>query len=166
MWYRTKSLQAPRVHRRPSTPPSDPISVLGSLAAPGGTSEAPLKTITKESVFADASWWAQIPGFRRCEPMPSDLSYAIESRRFNIRRSLVSSALLGRHTSSGRIVGFEVGKARLSEGRRRPPAARHDSHVKADTSDPVVAAPIRARYIATGAGSGLGPSFLLYHIVD
>ena len=50
------------------------------------------KTITKESVFADASWWAQIPGFRRFEPMPSDLSYAIESRRFDVGRLLVSSA--------------------------------------------------------------------------
>ena len=50
------------------------------------------KTIKKESVFADASWWAKIPGFRRFEPMPSDLSYAIESRRFDVGRSLVSSA--------------------------------------------------------------------------
>ncbi|EJK71679.1 hypothetical protein THAOC_06857 [Thalassiosira oceanica] len=31
------------------------------------------------------------------------------------------------------IVGFEVGKARLSNGRRRPLAALHDGHEKADT---------------------------------
>ncbi|EJK65604.1 hypothetical protein THAOC_13517, partial [Thalassiosira oceanica] len=31
------------------------------------------------------------------------------------------------------IVGFEVGKARLSGGRRRPPAARHEGRGNADT---------------------------------
>ncbi|EJK56249.1 hypothetical protein THAOC_23907, partial [Thalassiosira oceanica] len=43
------------------------------------------------------------------------------------------------------IVGFEVGKARLSGGRRRPPAARHEGHGNTD-NDSVAAVPIRARY--------------------
>ncbi|EJK49057.1 hypothetical protein THAOC_32101, partial [Thalassiosira oceanica] len=80
------------------------------------------KTITKESVFVDASWWAQIPGFRRCEPMPSDLSYAIGSRRFDVGRSLVSSAGTHHQVDSRR-------ESRQSSAFRRPPEAAGGSYL-------------------------------------
>ena len=60
------------------------------------------------------------------------------------------------------IVGFEVGNARVSDGRRRPGAARHDGHEKDDTilwlrfhrSGPVI--------IAAGAGrAGRGVGSML-----
>ncbi|EJK55113.1 hypothetical protein THAOC_25186, partial [Thalassiosira oceanica] len=64
------------------------------------------KTIWKESVFADAGWWAQLPGYWWFVPI---------------------------HAFGSFIVGFEVGKARLPKGLRwRPLGARHDGHEKAD----------------------------------
>ncbi|EJK66038.1 hypothetical protein THAOC_13060, partial [Thalassiosira oceanica] len=70
------------------------------------SNSADSKTITKESLFAYAGWWAQIPGFRRFVPMPSDLSYALES--------------------CGDSMSEEIGS---------PPGALplHDGHEKADT---------------------------------
>ena len=42
------------------------------------------KMIWKSSIFADASWWAPFVRFRRSGPMSSDLSYAVESGRFDV----------------------------------------------------------------------------------
>ena len=116
--------------------------------------------ISKESVFADARHTAPILGFRRLGPMSSDLLYDVASGRSPSRKSVGSSAATHHEIDSRQ----KVGKERLSDGRRRPPAARNKRRDIAETamwrrlrSGPVI--------IAIGAGSGLGSSCLLYHIV-
>ncbi|EJK55831.1 hypothetical protein THAOC_24389, partial [Thalassiosira oceanica] len=69
---------------------SFPPLTIGSLASYVGEGDqncSDIKKIWKESVFADAGGMALFLGFRRFGPMSSDLSYAVESGRFDAQRS-------------------------------------------------------------------------------
>ena len=89
-----------------------------------------IKMISKESIFDYARWMALFLRFRRLGPWSSDLPGAVASMR-NLGRKIVG--LLGPTQPTGNDSRGKASKARLSDGRRRPPAARRDRRDKAET---------------------------------
>ena len=103
-----------------------------------------IRMILKESISSDARGLAPFLGFRRVLPMSSDLFYDVASWRNPSRKSRKSLGRPGRPHIIGYDSRFEIGKARLSGGRWRPPAAQHGhrDHVHTIVRRRFVSAPV------------------------
>ena len=79
--------------------------------------------IWKESISADKSWTYKYPRFRSIWTISRTFPTTLHRGAIVLESGWVVRAA---HTSSGTIVDFEIGKARLSGGRWRPPVAQHE----------------------------------------